>query len=221
MKKYNLYVLLTKTPFKTGKFIRKMTNFEYNHVSITLDKNLNTLHSFARKYKNATFFSGLVTESSLRYTEDNKKTKVMVYKIPLNPKKYIKIKKYLDYLSKHKNDYLYNFYSALVYPLHKKVRIKKAYTCCEFAVHILRDYCKLDLGQKEYCSIKELSVYLKDYKVYEGIFKTENASWECDPYLQKQNIFYKYYKVMGIYGRLTLRFFKGLIIRKWVINNIW
>ena len=36
--KYNLYVLLTRTPLKTGKFLRKVTNFEYNHCSISFDK---------------------------------------------------------------------------------------------------------------------------------------------------------------------------------------
>ncbi len=211
MKTYNLYVLLTKTPLKTGKFIRKMTKFEYNHVSISLDEDLKILYSFSRKHKNASFYAGLVKESPLRYTENNTTTKVKIYKIPLKPKTYIKIKKYLKYTIKHKNDYLYNFYSAILYPLHKKVKIKNAYTCCEFAVYILRHFCKLDLGINNYCSIKDLSNYLNQYVIYEGIFQKIDASWEEDPYLEKQNIIYKYYKVMEIYSKLTYRLLIGLL----------
>ncbi len=213
-KRYYLYVLLTKTPLRTGKFIRKMTKFEYNHCSISFDSNFKTLYSFSRKYKNATFYAGLVKESSLRYTIDNKETKVQIFKIPLKPKVYKKIKKYLHHLNNHKSEYIYNYLSAVAYPFHKKVKIKKAYTCCEFTVHILKDFCKMpNLGKNGYCSIKELSNYLSDYKIYEGIFNVKNHSWEEDKYLEKQNIIYKSYKVIELFMDLFARFFKGLVIK--------
>lgn len=213
-RKYNLYVLLTKTPLKTGKFIRKFTKFEYNHCSISFDKNFKTLYSFSRKYKNATFYAGLVKESSLRFTMDNKETKVQIFKIPLTKKTYIKLKKYLDNLKKHESEYIYNYLSVIAYPFRKIVKVKKAYTCCEFTVHILKDFCKMvDLGKNGYCSIKELSEYLNKYLIYEGIYNVENGSWEEDKYLEKQNIFYKTYKITELFTSLIYRYIKGLIIR--------
>ena len=214
-RKYNLYVLLTKTPLKTGKFIRKMTNFEYNHCSISFDENFRVLYSFSRKHKNSTFYAGLVEESSLRYTINKEKTKVQIFKIPLTRKKYLKIKKYLKEIQNHNQEYIYNYLSFFAYPFHKQVKIKKAYTCCEFTVHILRDFCKMaDLGNKKgYCSIKKLSEYLNTYKIYEGDFNIDNDSWHGDKYLYKQNIFIKSYKIIELFTSLFIRFFKGLILR--------
>ena len=60
--KYNLYVLLTRTPLKTGKFLRKVTNFEYNHCSISFDKDFKILYSFSRRHKNSTFYACFTIE---------------------------------------------------------------------------------------------------------------------------------------------------------------
>lgn len=214
-RKYYLYVLLTKTPLKTGKFLRKVTNFEYNHCSISFDKNFKILYSFSRRHKNSTFYAGFTRESSLRYMIEAEKTKVQIFKIPLKPKTYKKLKKYLDDLIKHEDEYIYNYFSLVTYPFRKNVKVKKAYTCCEFTVHILRDFCKMaDLGTKKgYCSIKELSKYLEPYLTYEGNFDVKGASWEEDKYLEKPNIFYKSYKTTGVFTSLFYRFFKGKITR--------
>ena len=84
--KHYLYVLLTKTPLKTGKFLRKVTGYEYNHCSVSFDNNFKVLYSFSRKYKNSTFYAGLVKESSLRYTTNEQETKVKIFKIGLTNK---------------------------------------------------------------------------------------------------------------------------------------
>lgn len=213
-KKHNLYVLLTSTPLKTGKFIRKMTKFEYNHCSISFDDDFKTLYSFSRKHKNATFYAGLVQESSLRYTIENQETKVQIFKIPLTKKTYTKIKKYLNKLKKHENEYIYNYLSIFTYLFHKKIKVKKAYTCCEFTVHILKDFCRMtNIEKNGYCSVKELSQHLTEYLIYEGTFDVNNTSWYEDKYLEHKNFFYKSYKIIELFMCLIGRYFKGLIIK--------
>ncbi len=206
-----LYVLLTKTPLKTGKFIRKMTGFEYNHCSVSFDENFNSLYSFTRKHKNATFYACLVNESSLRYKDD---TKVKIFKIPLKTKTYKNLKKYLENLKKHESEYLYNYFSVITYPFKKRVNIKKCYTCCEFTVDILKNFCTIaGLREKNYCGIKELSEYLNEYLIYEGDFIVNNASWGEDKYLEKLNVISKSYKVITIFTKLIYRFFEGLLLK--------
>lgn len=214
-KKYNLYVLLTKTPLKTGKFLRKMTNFEYNHCSISFDKNFREMYSFSRRHKSSTFYAGFAKESSLRYTTNKDDTKAQIFKIPLTPKTYRKIKKYLKELTEHEDEYIYNYLSIVTYPFRKKVKVRKAYTCCEFTVHILKDFCKMtNLGNKKgYCSIKELSNQLQEYLIYEGKFNVDNPSWENDKYLHKPNLLYKSYKVAELFTSLIYRYFKGLLTK--------
>ena len=213
-RKYYLYVLLTKTPLKTGRFLRKMTGYEYNHCSISFDKNFKELYSFSRKYKNSTFYAGLVKESSLRYTTNEKNTKVKIFKIPISYKVYKDIKYYLNDLKMHEDEYIYNYLSIITYLFHKNVKIKKAYTCCEFTVHILRDFCNMiDLGKNGYCSIKELSNYLEDHLIYEGVFDVENSSWYDDKYLNHQPFYDKCLKITSLFVVLFARFFKGLFVR--------
>ena len=187
-RKHYLYVLLTKTPLKTGKFLRKVTGYEYNHCSVSFDNDFKVLYSFSRKYKNSTFYAGLVKESSLRYTTNEQETKVKIFKIGLTNKTYKKLKAYLEDLI--------------------------AYTCCDFTVHILKDFCKLaNLKEKDYCSIKELSEILEEYKIYEGTFDFQNNSWEEDLYLTRQPLLEKMKKTSYLFTLLIARFFKGLFIK--------
>lgn len=213
--KHNLYVLLTKTPLKTGKFLRKVTGYEYNHCSISFDKDFKVLYSFSRKYKNSTFYAGLVKESSLRYTSDNQNTKVKIFKIGLSNEDYKTLKEYINDLEKHEDEYIYNYLSCITYLFHKQVKVKKAYTCSEFTIHILKDFCKIDnLKQKNYYSIKELSEKLEEYKIYEGTFNFQNNSWEEDLYLIHQPVLEKLQKTSYIITLLIARFFKGLFVRR-------
>ncbi len=213
-RKHYLYVLLTKTPLKTGKFLRKVTGYEYNHCSVSFDNDFKVLYSFSRKYKNSTFYAGLVKESSLRYTTNEQETKVKIFKIGLTNKTYKKLKAYLEDLIEHEDEYIYNYLSILTYLFHKKVNVKKAYTCCDFTVHILKDFCKLaNLKEKDYCSIKELSEILEEYKIYEGTFDFQNNSWEEDLYLTRQPLLEKMKKTSYLFTLLIARFFKGLFIK--------
>ena len=199
--KYNLYILLTKTPLKTGKIIRKFTKFEYNHCSITFDKNFNTLYSFTRKHKNSTFYAGLVKESSLRFIEGNEKTKVQIFKIPLTSKQYKKLKKYIENLEKHEEEYIYNYINVLTYFFKKNIKVEKAYTCSEFTIHILKEFCKNTGFTKDY------------YLIYEGEYNVENSTWQTDKYLEKQNIISKIYKTTELFTLLIYRYIKGIITK--------
>ena len=129
-------------------------------------------------------------------------------------KTYKKLKAYLEDLIEHEDEYIYNYLSILTYLFHKKVNVKKAYTCCDFTVHILKDFCKLaNLKEKDYCSIKELSEILEEYKIYEGTFDFQNNSWEEDLYLTRQPLLEKMKKTSYLFTLLIARFFKGLFIK--------
>ena len=58
-----IYVLLMKTKTSTDRFIRFMTNYEYSHVAISLDKSCENTHSFGRKKPHSILNGGFVTEN--------------------------------------------------------------------------------------------------------------------------------------------------------------
>ncbi len=211
---YNIYVILTKTNLKIGKFIRKISNFEYSHVSISLSKDLSTMYSFSRKYLTATFCAGLTKESPLRYTTSKEPTKVKIFKIPVTKETYYQVKSYIEYAYAHEEEYVYNFISALAYPLRKKVYIDKSFTCCEFVVDILTRFLNMtELAPSGYASIKDLSDYLNGYLYYEGELKTNINSWQEDKYTETPHFIYKSTKEIEIFATLFYRFIKGLVIK--------
>jgi len=50
MEKHYLYIVLTRTNSTVSKLIGLFTKDEYTHAAISLDKDLNNMYSFARKY---------------------------------------------------------------------------------------------------------------------------------------------------------------------------
>ena len=53
-----VYIVLTHTGTIPSRLIRIFTRYEYTHVSISLDRNLEHLYSFARKAKYNFFNAG-------------------------------------------------------------------------------------------------------------------------------------------------------------------
>ena len=66
-----LYVMISKTNTKMGNFIRFFTRYDYNHVSLSLDKELKSFVSFARIVQDAPLYGGFVTESFERFLQIN------------------------------------------------------------------------------------------------------------------------------------------------------
>ena len=58
-----LYVVFSTTPFKIGKFIRFITGYNYNHVSVSLNKDLKKMYSVGRLNPYNTIIGGFVHES--------------------------------------------------------------------------------------------------------------------------------------------------------------
>ena len=168
-----VYVILSSTPYKLSAFIRKVTGFHYNHVSLCMDMNTDKkmfpMYSYARYYKNAPLYAGFVKESIRRYKHMGKYSDFIIFAIPVEKKKYDAMKKYLETLDNAPGGYLYNMLSAACNPFHKKVIIKDSYTCIEFAIEILTRFKITDkLDPKKFYSIKDIYDIFRKYTVYKG-----------------------------------------------------
>jgi hypothetical protein len=160
---HHIYVLISQTPTKFGSTIRKVAHQQYNHASIALDENLNETYAFARKYHKAPLLSCLVRESLDRYTlKTDVKVPVVIFKVPVTEIQYCEIKNWIERMYNN-NDYVYNLFSVLTYPIFKGFSVKKAFSCIEFVSYILQ-YIGF-LTDKPACKYKpdDLIVELKDY----------------------------------------------------------
>ncbi len=186
----SIYVIFLQTPFKIGKLIRFVTNYKYNHTSISFSENADVLYSFARYNKNSPFVGGFLEESPLRYIKDtDKRTCVKVFKINLEDKYYNCVKSYIEDIKNNKSEYMYNLFSAMLYPLHKQVKIKNAYICIEFVINVLKIANVLPEDYKSKYSFSLLAKDLNEYKIYEGDINSilSNNIYEGDVFFEKIN----------------------------------
>ena len=59
----SVYILLTRSQTYVGRFIHLMTGDEYTHVSLALDRDLERLYSFGRKYMHFALPGGFIPEN--------------------------------------------------------------------------------------------------------------------------------------------------------------
>ena len=133
----HIYVVFSSTPYKIGKMIRVVTREKYNHASIALDENLTQMYSFARRYQCTPFYGGFVKESSARYCRKGVQASVKIYKLLVSEENYNAVVQQLEDMSRTKEHYLYNHFSALTTVFHKCIPLRDAYTCVEFCVDVL------------------------------------------------------------------------------------
>ena len=165
-----LYVIFSSTPFKMGRLIRFFTRAKYNHVSLSIDPALGEIYSFARRHRNTPFYGGFVRESGTRFRCGNKLSHVQICELPITEAQYREAKAILETMKAHSEEYVYNFFSAFLYPLHRRVRLPNAYTCVEFVADFLVKLGVPSLpDQVHHYSIKELERVLAVHSVYCGV----------------------------------------------------
>ena len=164
-----IYVVFSATPLKMGSMIRAVTRGEYNHVALSLDKDLSKLYSYARYHKKTPFYGGFVEETAARYRNKNRIAKIYVCAIPLPCDVYDKIKQRIDHMLGSPKKHKYNIFSAAVTPISKRVHIDGCYTCIEFVVDIL-SMAFSDVSKTEFYTIEALRKRLSRYLIYKGPF---------------------------------------------------
>lgn len=164
-----LYVLFSATPYRMGRCIRFVTGEPYNHVSIATGEDLTSIYSFARRYYCTPFYGGFVSEDPCRYRHNGKTANIRLYRLPLTSRQWQRLQDMLEDMKDHADRYLYNHLSAIVAPLHLKVRVRKAFTCAEFTVNVL-SMLGFDFNPNRFYTIGAIAERLSAYHIYTGDF---------------------------------------------------
>lgn len=164
-----LYVLFSATPYRMGRFIRAVTGDDYNHVAIATEEDLSNLCAFARRFYHTPFYGGFVSEHPSRYHHKGITADTRLYRLPLTTRQWELLQEMLSTMRNQADRYLYNHLSALLAPLHIKVRVRKAYTCAEFAVSVL-SRLGFDFDTRHFYTIGDIQDRLESYHFYSGQF---------------------------------------------------
>ncbi|HOJ48917.1 MAG TPA: hypothetical protein PLD48_08695 [Bacillota bacterium] len=165
-----IYIVFISSPTGIGKTIRFFTRNLYSHVAVSFEKNLGSMYSFARYYKNIPFFGGFIEESILRYSlYDADSIPIKICAIPVSDQKYKEAVAYINFIKENSAQYIYNSFSMVLALFHKRVHIGQAFTCLEFANSVLSE-CGIseEIKPDRYYSIADVENILKDFVIYEG-----------------------------------------------------
>lgn len=199
-----LYVVLSATPYKIGKFIRCVTGTTYNHASISLDPNLNVLYSFARYYENNPMYGGFCKESLRRFQCKSTDSKIMVCAIPLTEDKARLVSARLNYYIRNKDRYVYNIPSLAAAGFGRRIKIKNSYTCIEFVSHFLHS-SGLYLQTQECPTFEKMEADLRKYAIYEGssFGYSVAKSWGDDHFPIRLNVRRRFVNSAGTLRRIV------------------
>ncbi len=189
-----LYIIVSRTNTKMGWCIRRALNEPYNHVSVALDKELSYMYSFARRRYYTPFVGGMVRESINILTHNkNNKTLVKIYQLEVSKEDYTNVAELINNMYQLRGTYYYNYTGALKLLIKHSSNNKKAYTCLEFAVEMLKNV-GLTVSHEEIKTMtpKKLMKLLHETLIYEGDlldypYLSSAAIEEEDSYFKKIN----------------------------------
>lgn len=162
-----IYVVFFSTPNKVGKLIRNVTGETFNHISISLDKDMKQMYSFARRHYRLPLYGGFVKESRSRYHINGKAADICICAVPVTQRQHLTLTSLLKEMHRNNRFYIYNHLSALGAVIHMPIRARDAYTCVEFCIRILREL-GMDIQSGRYYSVGDIMQMLEPYIVYQG-----------------------------------------------------
>lgn len=134
----SIYVVLSATPTKIGKFIRAVTRSSYNHASISLSHDLSEMYSFARYRARNALVGGFIKEFPERLTlGKDKDVHIKVYRIPVSNKQYNQMQSFIYSIRDCEEKYIYNSLAVLGRPFGIGYNTYKAYVCSDFVIRAL------------------------------------------------------------------------------------
>ncbi len=139
-----IYFVLTYTGTIPSRIIHIYTGKEFSHCSISLDKELNEMYSFARLHTYNPFIGGFIKENvNAGIYKRFKNTKAAIYSLEVTDRQYKKIKKEINRMKQDMKKYKYNIIGVLAASVHKKFTLDSRFYCSEFVKYLI------DIGEVE------------------------------------------------------------------------
>ena len=198
-----IYVVLVKAMTGLGKFARLIGKYDYTHIAVSFDDELNDFITFSRKKHYSPFNAGFMHEKREHYAfGKNKSVKVKVYKIPVSKSNIKIIKEYINKIE-NDNEYIFNLYSMITMPIFHGIRIYKAHNCMSFVSKIIELSNVIQLKKEYYkYDIREIDRLLEKYLSNECYLEKDK---EDDAYMNRNGIILNLKSFFILNGKLLYR----------------
>ena len=129
-----IYIVLTQTSSVLSRVIKLFTKAEFNHVSISLSENLETMWSFGRRQPYNPFWAGFVMESPRAGTFRRfPQTTAAVLALDVSQETYEGIREMMEKMYLDRKKYGYNFVGLCCAAIGICYSADHKYYCSEFA----------------------------------------------------------------------------------------
>ena len=144
----SLFIVVSQTNTLTSRIIQFYTRAPFNHISLSLDENLDRMYSFARRNPPRAFPSGFMQESmekSLFGMMDY--VPCQIYKLNVSDNQYNSVMRIIDEFNKISDDYKFNVLGFVSMILKLKLRRAKRFMCSQFVAYVLSNSEIIDFGK--------------------------------------------------------------------------
>ncbi|MBQ4141741.1 MAG: hypothetical protein IJD70_10420 [Clostridia bacterium] len=133
-----VYIVISQTGTILSRILKVLTGAKYNHASISLVPDLETMYSFGRVHPYNPVLGGFVTESPNRGTFKRfSKTKATILSISVTDEQYRALKEKLESMQENKKRYHYNYIGLFLAGVRIPYHQKRCYYCSEFVKEML------------------------------------------------------------------------------------
>ena len=166
-----IYIVLTHSGSLLSRGIKFVKKYEYTHVSISLDKELNKMYSFGRLHPYNTFLAGFVQESPKYGTFKRfSKTKTKIFCLNITEEQYKKLKKIIKYFERKRKYYKFNALGLFSVALNVKITKENSFYCAEFIKYVL-DKAKIKTNLPEIVTPEDFQHLNNISPIYIGFLK--------------------------------------------------
>ncbi|MBO4422129.1 MAG: hypothetical protein J5879_01730 [Clostridia bacterium] len=155
-----IYVVLTCGGDPSKALFRKLTDSDYDHVSVSFNEKLPVMYSFARSQLDVPLVGGFVAEYPSRFLACGRAVPVRIYALEVGEEEYTRVRDVIRRIMTHPQIYTYNIYDKAATVVGGQCPIKRSYTDMTFVCKLLH------LGKIR--SMKELQFILSPHLVYDG-----------------------------------------------------
>lgn len=135
-----IYIILTHTGTILSRIIKVFTQNAYTHVSISLDRDMNSMYSFGRLNPYNPFIGGFVKEGiNIGTFKRFKNTKSRVYSLEITNEEYQKLQEIIAYMMVNRNIYKFNILGLVFALFRKRCHRKNKFYCSEFVRYVLEN----------------------------------------------------------------------------------
>ena len=155
-----IYIVLSSGSGLSKRTYRTLTDFDYDHVSVSFEKDLSVMYSFAKLYLYVPLVGGFVTEHPSRYMAKGGDVKIKIFAYEVSEEEYARVNEVIRRMTTHPQIYSFNIYDKAASVVGGSFSLRRSYTDLSFVCRLLR------FGNVK--TIKELDFILQPCLTYEG-----------------------------------------------------